>query len=233
MKNIILFIVFCTFQSVFGQKNFIDQPYIETTVKIDSLVIPDRIYIFIQLNESDSRNKKSVEESERMMELTLKKINIDTEKDLSLLDFSSNFKNYFLKGKNVLKSKMYSLIVRDAVMAVKVLKELEAEGISNVNIERAEFSEAEELILELKARAIEKSKITAERLTQPLNQKVGKALYVSDTETIQNALQGQAPGLVIRGASSIYGFRASEQPIYTEFQKVRFEVQVNVKYLLD
>lgn len=232
MKNIVLFIVLCFFQSAFGQKNFIDQPYIEITAKADSLVIPDRIHISIQLNESDNRNKKSVEELERTMETTLKKIDIDTEKDLSLLEFSSNFKNYFLKGQNVLKSKMYSLIVYDAVTAGKVLAELEIAGISNVNIERTEFSKAEELVLELKAKAIEKSKITAEKLAQPLNQKIGKALFISDTNTIVNALEGKIQGVVIRGASSVYGSRGYE-PINTEFQKIRFEVQMNVKYSLD
>ena len=45
-------------------------------------------------------------------------------------------------------------------------------------------------------------------------------------------MQGKAPGITIRGMSSIYGSRATE-PIYTEFQKVKFEVQVSVKYLLE
>ena len=53
-----------------------------------------------------------------------------------------------------------------------------------------------------------------------------------DINTISNALQGQAPGVQIRGMSSIYGSRASD-PIYTEFKKVKFEVQVNVKYILE
>ena len=142
----------------FAQKNFIDQPFVETTAKSDTLVVPDKIYISINLNEADSKNKKSVEEQERLLESTLKKLNINTERDLSLLDFSSNFKQYFLKGQNVIKAKMYSLIVNNAVTAGKVLAELENVGISNVNIEKTEYSKSEELILDLKAKAVEKSK---------------------------------------------------------------------------
>lgn len=216
----------------FAQKNFIDQPFIETTSKVDTLVIPDKIYISIHLNEADSKNKKSVEEQEKLLESTLKKLNIDTEKDLSLLDFSSNFKNHFLKGQNVIKSKMYSLLVDNAVIAGKVLAELESVGVSNVTIERTEYSKAEELILELKSKAVKKSKLIAVKLASPLNQKVGKALYISDVKTIANALQGQAPGVTIRGMSSIYGNNTSV-PIYTEFNKVKFEVEVNVKYALE
>ncbi len=233
MNKILLTIILLTVTSLtFAQKNFIDQPFVETTAKVDTLIVPDKIYISINLNEADNKNKKSVEDQEKQLEETLKKINIETEKDLSLLDFSSNFKSYFLKGQNVIKSKMYSLLVRNAVTASKVLAELESVGISNVTIERTEYSKAEELFLELKSKAVEKSKLTAEKLARPLNQKIGKALYISDINTISNALQGQAPGLQIRGLSSIYGSRAAE-PIYTEFQKVKFEVQVNVKYVLE
>jgi len=233
MNRNLLTIILMTISSLtFAQKNFIDQPFVETSAIVDTLVVPDKIYISINLNEADSKNKKSVEDQEKQLETTLKKLNIDTEKNLSLLDFSSNFKNYFLKGQNVIKSKMYSLLVGNAVTAGKVLAELESVGISNVTIERTEYSKAEELLLELKSKAVQKSKLTAERLAKPLNQKIGKALYISDVNTISHALQGQAPGVQIRGVSSIYGNRAAD-PIYTEFQKVKFEVQVNVKYILE
>ena len=233
MKKIFLtFLILVCAKSLSQTKNFIDLPYIETSAKADTLVIPDKIYISINLNEADSKNKKSVEDQEKQLEATLKKLNIDTEKDLSLLDFSSNFKSYFLKGQNVIKSKMYSLLVSNAVTAGKVLAELESVGISNVTIERTEYSKAEELLLGLKSKAVVKSKLTAERLVKPLNQKIGKALYISDINTMSNALQGQAPGVQIRGMTSIYGNRDTD-PIYTEFQKVKFEVQVNIKYALE
>ena len=45
-------------------KNFIDQPYLETTVKVDTLVVPDRIYLNILLTEADTKGRTSVEELE-------------------------------------------------------------------------------------------------------------------------------------------------------------------------
>ncbi|MHC5310546.1 SIMPL domain-containing protein [Myroides sp. LJL116] len=233
MKKTLLFLIFLFSASqLLAQKNYLDQPFIETTARADSLVIPDKIFISIHLNESDSKNKKSVEEQERQLESVLKNLNIDTHKDLSLLDFSSNFKQYFLKGQSVIKTKMYSLLVRDAVTAAKVLTELENVGISNVNIERTEYSKSQELLLELKSKAVLKSKLTAESLAKPLQQKVGKAIYISDDNSISNALQGQALGITIRGMSSLYGAKSIE-PMYTEFQKIKFEAEVNVKYILE
>ena len=233
MKKLLFTILILTFANSFSQnKNFIDQPFLETEVEIDSLIIPDKIYLTIILNESDNRNKKSTEELEVSLNRILKSLNIDTEKDLNLLDFSSDFKKYFLSGQNVLKTKMYSLLVRDAFTAGKVLAELEKVEISNVSVEKTEYSKADELILELKSKAILKSKKYAESMTIPLNQKVGKAIFISDSNSISNQLQGNVAGIQIRGASSIYGNRASE-PIVIEFNKIKFTTKVNVKFIIE
>lgn len=234
MNKILLTIIVLTMTTLtFAQKNFIDQPFVETTAKVDTLIVPDKIYISINLNEADSKNKKSVEEQEKQLETTLKTLNIDTEKDLHLLDFSSDFKSYFLKGQNVIKSKTYSLIVKNAVTAGKVLTELENVGISNVTVEQTEYSKREELLLELKSKAVEKSKLIAEMLAKPLNQKIGKALFISSDNTISKVLHGQAPEVMIRGVSSSFYDSRETVPIYTEFQKIRMEVQVTVKYVLE
>jgi len=231
-KTLFLILILSTCEMFCQDKNFIDQPYLETTAKTDTLVIPDNIYITIVLDENDSKNKKSTEDLEVLLENTLKKLNINTEKDLSLLDYSSDFKKYFLKGQNILKAKNYSLLVHDALTAGKVLAELENAGISNVNIEKTEYSKAEELIENLKSKAVLKAKKSAEKLCSPLGQKIGKAIFITDsTTTLLSNLQGQVAGIQIRGASSLYGNRATE-PILVNFQKLKFEAQVSVKFIL-
>lgn len=231
-KHFWTFVLITISSLAFAQKNFIDQPFIETTSSADSLVVPNKIYISINLNEADSKNRKSVEEQERQLESILKKLNIDIEKNLSLLDLSSNFKNYFLKGQNVLKSKIYSLLVGNAVTAGKVLAELENVGISNVNIVKTEYSKADELILELKSKAVAKSKLTAEKLAKPLNQKVGKALFISDINTFSPMYEMQPMGIQMKAMASMADSQVAD-PINTEFQKLKFEVRVNVKYALE
>ncbi len=110
LKNIIILSTLLLSNFIFAQKNFIDTPYLETSAKADTLVTPDKIYISINLKESDSKNKQSVEELEKKLEQTLLNLNIDINNNLKLLDYSSNFKEYFLKGQNILKSKVYSTI---------------------------------------------------------------------------------------------------------------------------
>nr|WP_322626251.1 SIMPL domain-containing protein [uncultured Flavobacterium sp.] len=236
MKSPFVFILvlLVSFFAKAQQKNFIDQPYLETIATADTLIAPDRIYISIGLNESDSKNKKSVEEMERTMEATLKSIGINTEKDLSLMQLGSDFKKYLLSGQNIVKSKMYSLLVRDAITAGKVLTELERAGLANVNIESIEYSKTEEVLLFLKQRAVIKAKQAAIKMAQPLNQKPGRAIFISDVNDA-GANQGRTNNnIVLRGAGSIYGSRANDMPpMYTEFKKLKFEVNVKVKFALE
>jgi len=67
MKNYltVAFFVATTYVGFSQAKNFIDQPYLETTAKVDSLVKPDRIYLSILIQEKEDRNKTSVESQEQ------------------------------------------------------------------------------------------------------------------------------------------------------------------------
>lgn len=236
MKKIglLLIIGFLTFQSHSQTKNFIDQPFLETIAEVDTLVTPDKIHLMIILNEEDNRNRKSTEELEASMFKVLKSLSIDLEKSLSVVDYSSDFKKYFLAGQKVLKTKMFSLILKDAQTVGKVMAGLEREEISNVSISKTEYSKSEQLLLELRAKAILKAKRNAENMVAPLNQKIGKAIYVSDLETasITSQLQGKVAGVQIRGASSIYGSRAKED-IMIDFEKMEFSAKVNVKFIIE
>ena len=233
MKQITHLLLFLSFSiGSLAQKNFIDQPYLETSATADTLVVPDRVYLAIVLNEADSRNRIPVEEQEKTLEAVLKKLNINTETDLSLQELTSNYKQYFIKGQNIIKMKNYSLLVRDAVTAGKVMAELELAGISNVTIEKIEYSRADELLRLLKARAVLKTYNTAQEMAGVLNQKTGKAIRISDKVKLTNGSPGATGGFMIRGTSSLYGSRAAD-PLFTEFKKMKFEVEVEVHYVLE
>lgn len=212
------------------EKNFIDQAYLETTAIVDTLVVPDQIYLSILITEKDTRGRTSVEELENRMNTKLIALGIDTKKQLSLSDVTSNFKNYFLKGTDVLKNKAYTLLVYDAETAGKVIVGLESIEISNVYLSKTEYSKLEELKIELKQKAVLKAKLQAESMLKPLNQNLGKALYISDLNSnITNLLQGKASGIQIRGYNSEY--KAKEyQSIDIEFEKIKIESAITIKF---
>ena len=234
-KSFLIFVMFFVWNLFSAQKNFLDQPYIEVGATIDTLVVPDRIYVSITLNEADSKNKKSVEEQEKQLETILKKLKINTDKDLSVLGFSSDFKKYFLKGQNILKTKKYSLLVRDAYTLGNVIISLEEAGISNTEVEKVEYSKSKELLLELKSEAVKKSRITADKLVKPLNQKAGKALYISDTNYggIEDYEYVTVRNIALQEMDYKRESASEEFLRKLDFQKIKFSTTVYVKYQLD
>lgn len=233
MRKIIVFILLLFITKNFSQtKNFIDLPYIETSAKVDTLVTPDRIFLTILITEKDTKNRTSVEELESKMNLKLKSLGIITEKQLTLNDLSSNYKKYFLKQQDILKNKSYSLVVYDAKTASKVIAALEEEEISNVSLEKTEYSKTEELLLILKGKAIVKAKNTAISLTKPLNQKVGNAIYITDSNSVSNMFRDKASKIVLRGMASLHA-ESDYEPIAISFEKIKIETQINVNFKLE
>ena len=234
-KSFLIFVMFFVWNLFSAQRDFLDQPHIEVEAEADTLVVPDRIYVSITLNEADSKNKKSVEEQEKQLETILKKLKINTDKDLSVLDYSSNFKKYFLKGQNILKTKKYSLLVRDAYTLANVIISLEEAGISNTEVEKIEYSKYRELLLELRIEAVKRSRITADKLVKPLNQKAGKALYISDmNDRGMGDYEVQAQMDYSPEPRTYKKEGASEEFLRKlDIKKMKFSVVVRVNYQLD
>ena len=236
MKQIIILIGFLTVISsaVFGQtKNFIDLPYIETSASVDTLVVPDRIYLMIILSEKDTKGKISVEGLERKMIDRLTNIGVDVQKQLEINDLSSNYKKYSFSKKDILKAKAYSLLVYDAKTAMQVMIELEKEDISNISLNRTEYSRIENLKLELRTQAVYKAKKNALAMAEVLNQKVGSAIYISDLGkkmASSEILEGRIAGIAVTG----YGAKKFEaEDIDIEIHKIKVEIEVNVKFKLE
>ena len=234
-KSFLIFVMFFVWNLFSAQKNFLDQPYIEVGATVDTLVVPDRIYVSITLNEADSKNKKSVEEQEKQLETILKKLKINTDKDLSVLGYSSDFKKYFLKGQSILKTKKFSLLVRNAYTLGNVLISLEEAGISNTEVEKVEYSKSKELLLELKSEAVKRSRITADKLVKPLNQKAGKALYISDTNYGGIGDYELTTNEIFSLQEMDYKKESASEEFLRklDFQKIKFSTTVYVKYQLD
>lgn len=230
MKNSILSLmaVLCA-TSLFAQsKSFLDTPYLETSSQVDTLVTPDKIYLNITIQEKDSKGRVSVEEQENKMASRLKALGIDLDKQLVIKDFSSNFKKYFLRDKEVLKSKQYSLLVYSGKQVGDVMVALEQLDIANAFVEKTEYSKMDALELELKSRAIKKAKLKAEALTKPLGQKVGMAIHIVDNSQPYYPRYNQPVMMAKMEMMDV----EQNQPLDIDFEKIKVESMVNVKFAL-
>lgn len=227
LRTLLVFFLITSLKSYGQNKNFIDQPYLETTARVDTLVTPDRIYLSIRITEADTKGKISVEKLENKMADKLKTLDIDTGKQLTLSDLASNFKTYFLRKADVQKDKEYSLLVYDAVTAGEVILGLESIGISNVKLTKTEYSKLEDLKIILRQLAVKAAKKQGEAMVFPLDQKLGSALYISDLNTgIQNRYQARMAEV------QVFKDGDTDQPIEIEFEKIKVESTVNVKFAI-
>ena len=231
LKLIILFVL-TFFVGQTQTKNFLDQPYLEVAGSADTLVTPNEIYIKINISEKDTKDRISVEELEQKMFDALKALGLDVEKNLTTSDMGSNFKFYFLRSKDVMKSKQYILKVGDAVTASKVFIEMENLGISNTSIDRVNHSDLGKVKNMMRSKAVENARARAVALTQPLNQTLGPAIHILDNEiyNTSNQSSGRLDEVVVVGYSSKY--KANKELPKIEFEKIKVAANINVKFIL-
>ncbi len=186
-----------------GEKNFIDQPYIEVIGEIETEIIPNEIYLNITLNENDKKGKVSVEEQENQMIAVLKSLKIDLEKNFSILDFDGYYQRKFLADNVVTKIKRYELIVNDGKTLGMVYEALDRIDISNISITKTDHSDIENIKRDNKLKALEIAKEKAEYYAKTIDQDLGKALYIQEINNVNiNSLPSAANGIMIRGLSS-------------------------------
>ena len=231
MKTALFFItLLCLTQFCFSQESsFLNKPHLETSGKTDTSVVPDIIYISILITESDSKGKESIEELENKMLDIFKNLNIDIEKQLSISIFESDFKKFVFKQKDIIKTKSYSLIVHDAPTTSKVFEELEKEGISNLNVEKTEYSKMKELKIHLKSKAVVNAKQNAIALITPLGQKLGKAIFISD---YQNHKIYNGP-LINNRIQAYSSFATIKRNDLFSFKKIKIETEVSVVFEIE
>ena len=230
MKKVLTLLAFtCLWFSAFGQvgeKNFIDQNYIEVTGTAEMMIVPDKIEITISVTEKDFKTKQSFADYEKMIIAKLKEIGIPVDKDFMIADMNSRFKYRFISKNGVVSSKQYLLIVHDASTANKVFEEFENLGITNIAVTKLDHSLIEKYRREVKINAIKVAKEKAEALAGAINQSIGKAIYISELNNNFGGMENQ-----YRMSSNTLMEVNNEEP-GLDFQKIRVKFSISVKFEL-
>jgi len=225
-----------------GEKNFIDQNYIEVTGKAEIEIIPDMIFLKIILSDKNNKDKLSLTEIEKVMIEKLSGIGIDVDKNLSVLNFASSLRAQWLKTDIVL-TKQYQLIVQDSKTLEKVFFELQKLGISNVSIVKFDHSKIEQYRKDVKVAAVKAAREKAELLAIALGRTLGNALFVQEADYMnmnQNTLSNSVYKPSLRGGgtfsqdryfSSISVDDLSETNI--EFEKIKISSTFLVRFGLE
>ena len=178
-------------------------PYVSVNGYSEIKVSPDEIFLSITLDEGDTKGKVSLEEQRKSMFQALKRLKIDVEKQLTVVDMSSDY----FRRKSSLATTQYELKVATADEARQAIEALDAVKIPNVDVVRAQCSKMEEFRSEARKSAIRDAKAKATELAEAIGQSIGPCFEINDYTTPRN--DGV---LYVRG----FGAKASNDAIAEE-----------------
>lgn len=204
--------------------------YIQVTGYAEKEVVPDEIYMSIEINENDTKGKISVDKLEQDMIAKLKSIGVDIDNDLIVDGMGSELKKFFIKKNQARTSASYELKVNSTAMLGKAYQALQDIGISTMDVVRTDHSQMTEFTNEMRIEAMKDAKKTASALAQAVGQEAGRAVYIIDYNNRpvvyrESALYGKAAGISAMDSSNYY-----ESPL--GFKKIKISYSITAKFEL-
>lgn len=189
-------------------------------------VLPDEIYLSIRLDEGDTKGRLLIEEQRRKMFSALKRAGVDAEKQLSVQDMSSS---YFRRSRS-LEATLYELKLSSAEAVRKVFEEMDAAGITNVNVTRTSHSNMEGLRSEARQKAIQNAQQRARELAEAIGQSIGACYEISDyTTSVQPVYR---KNMLMATATAMDTVAAEAEPD-VQFEQIEISYSVSAKFYLN
>lgn len=203
---------------------------IDVTGRSQMEVVPNEIYVRIVIDEPALKQKQTVEKMETDMIAALKKLGINTDKDLKIGNMSSGYQDYFLKKNEARTTATYELKVADVQLLGKVYQRLESLGISNINIVRLSHSNIREFQNQMRVEALKNAQQIAQILAGAVNQKAGRAVQITD---YNNDMYVPAPRAEVMYMSKAAGANDSLYDTELEFKNIKLTYSVQAKFALE
>ncbi len=203
--------------------------YIDVRGQAQREIEADVFELAITIDERDSKGRLFIEQQQRDMIAALKRLGIDTGKQLSVADLGSEF----FKKSTAVASAAYRLKLDKAEGVTAAWQALGALGISKVDLVKMECSQLDSIKNELRAEAIRNAKTNAATLAEAVGQKLGRCFYIQDRnypsiERTDRALSKQSRNSV---EFAVFDSEDSERGL--EFKMMKLTYDVVAKFVLE
>jgi uncharacterized protein YggE len=213
-------------QSTPSAQNCCDEkPTIEVTGSAEMEIIPDEIFISVELQEwYDGKTKVPIEKLETDLFAAMQSLNIEP-KDISLSDAGSNFYYRRWKSDDVLLTRSYTVLVHSAEMVIRVYDKLGEIRATNAYISKLSHSKIEEYRMQTKVNATKAAKNKAIAMLQSIDQNAGDAVLIReiDIDYIQPFEYSQIANVAIM---EDYGGTREEYQSQLNYQKIKLRYEV-------
>ena len=206
-----------------------DASYVQVWGQAEKEITPDEFYLSITINEKDSKGKISIETQEQSMLAALKSLGIDTQKQLRVVDLSSE---YFKRG-NALAWKRFQLKLTAPEQVAQVFSALNDLGISNVSMEKVTHSQLDQYKNDVRIEAMRNAKTNAQTLAEAIGQKVGKCFYIYDSNNDVTPYYGNvfmARSISMKTADAA---GTAEEAAQLDFKTIKLKYGIQAKFVLE
>lgn len=188
MKTIIHFLLFFPL-AFFGQNmNMVDNnPYIEVIGSAEKEIAPNIITLRIVLQETNDKNKITIDEQERTLKEKLKASGFDL-KNLVIRNANASLLKLSRKTNDVINRKEYLAKVGNSVEAYKVFKILDEINVKEASIFETSHTDIQIFRKEVKQLALKVAKEKATHLLKSIDEQIDKPLIIreiDENESIQ------------------------------------------------
>lgn len=174
------FVAMLLIMATAGSARAQEQAAVNINTTVEREVTPDELYLRITIKESDYKGKKSLEEMQEAMIGALKACRIDVPECLSLNYMGSEVGYKLFSSKIKPKTEAtYTLKLYDVVIMQQVIAALEKRQISNIALDRVNFTKEKELKKEMAVEAMQQAQSEAKTLAMAIGQDIGKAISIN------------------------------------------------------
>lgn len=232
MKNLFLSLFLLSSLTLFSQSSE-NAPYIEVTGLAEKTVVPDEIYISINIHERyEGKEKIEIEDQEKQLKESLLEKGFKLE-DLSLSDSEASYVKVRWKKKDVLNKKELVLKVANANEVAKVFSILDELDLQDAHISKVDHSLKDDYRKEVRIMAIQAAKDKAYYLLEAIDEKPGKPLviyenahhYAPQMRNVAYANEAQTDGLFVSSSSN--------KDLSIQFEKITIRASIYVKYSIE
>lgn len=204
-----------------------EKPYIEVTGVAELEVIPDEIYIAIEIRER--KEKTSVMEQEEKLKAVIKNLGLSFS-DLQLSDAQADYVALRRKSGTILSGKNYTLKVANAATVGLLFRELDKMEITDAHIARLDHSRMDSLRKAVRINAIKAAKSKAGYLLEAIGEHTGKPLVIHENEQMPMTQTNYSRNQFM--ANTSYDESNTKWKQEVEFQKIKISASVYIKFAI-
>jgi uncharacterized protein len=241
MKKILSVTILLVSCLLLKAQNQIPNPYpktISVTGSAEMEVIPDEIYVQVDLKEYRKKNEKTELETIKTNFLnTCRSLGIP-DSAISIASYEGNNYNYWYwrkrkKDPDMFSSISYKIKFSDSKKMDELIDQLDDEATSNFQIVKTSHSHIQEFRRQLKMQAVKAAKDKAIYLTEPINEKLGEAITITepDDNSVYYYPQNVISNIALKEAKASDNVAGNDNAAI-DFNKIKLKYDVKILFAL-